>query len=196
MSRFQDQNLLLSSFEEEVFVECPKCALRASITKEEPTYYSVRKLKCPNCFYSQPGKKESYHVEFSCHCANCVSEIKVDIPSVNEKVETIALKCPGCGQTEDYKPRNIKLEWVYEPNGRPADKYFNLPLWLTENVKGEVLWAINYKHLDYLKQYIQADLRERNGRLGWTMVEKLPEWMKSAKNRESVIKAIEKLEKK
>lgn len=146
--------------------------------------------------YSQTGRKESYQVELNCNCSNCGKELKKSIPNVNEPKETITVKCSNCGDTQDYKPRNIKLEWIYNNNGQPTEPYYRLPLWLTETVKGQSLWAYNYKHLAYLKEYVAADLREKNGRLYWTMVEKLPEWMKSAKNREVVIKGIEKLEKK
>lgn len=166
------------------------------MTKDEPSYFSTRRIKCPNCLYSQEGPKESFQVELDCKCFNCAADIKINIPNVNDKKETIAVKCKECGVTENYKPRNTRSKWIYEYNGRQSDPYFQLPLWLTENVKGNLLWAYNYEHLGYLKDYISADLREKNGRVGWTMVEKLPEWMKSAKNRTSVLKAIEKLEKK
>ena len=197
MKRFQDKNLTLSTFEDEVYVSCPKCSQRAIVSREDPkNYYSTRRLKCPNCMYSQVGRKESYQVELNCNCSNCGNEIKRDIPNVNEPREVFSVKCQNCGDTQDYKPRNIRLEWIYEYNGQPTEPYYQLPLWLTETVKGKSLWAYNYKHLEYLKDYVAADLREKNGRQFWTMVEKLPDWIKSAKNREAVIKGIEKLEKK
>lgn len=195
--RFQDKNLTLSYFEDEIFVECPKCNKRATVTKDIPnSYFSSRTLKCTNCFYSQKGRKKTYAIELKCNCSHCSCELKVNLPTVNTKKETIAVKCNNCGNTEEYAPRNIAQEWKFVNTGTPSDSYFGLPLWLTVNFKGNVLWALNYDHLEYLKNYVSAGLRERNGRLGWTMVEKLPEWMKSGKNRVGIMKLITSLEKK
>ena len=195
--RFQDKNLTLSHFDNEIFVECPRCRKRATVTKDAPTsYYSPRTLKCPNCFYSQKGKKETYAVELKCNCSHCASELRVNIPVVNKKKETLAVKCEKCGNTENYRTRNIPQEWKFESDGQPCDSYFGLPLWLIDNFRENIFWALNYDHLEYLKNYITADIRERNNRIGWTMVEKLPEWMKSGKNRIKLTKVISDLEKK
>jgi len=195
--RFQDKNFSLGHFENEIFVECPKCSQRATVTKDTPhSYFSSRTLKCPNCFHSQKGRKITYAIELKCNCPHCASELRVHIPNMNIKKETIAVKCYNCGNTEEYAPRNIVQEWKYDNSGKPSDSYFGLPLWLAEKFKGNILWALNYAHLEYLKNYISAGLRERNGRLGWTMVEKLPDWIKSGKNRAGLIKLITTLEKK
>jgi hypothetical protein len=77
-----------------------------------------------------------------------------------------------------------------------TDYWFGQELWLQAAFKNEVLWANNYEHLDYMKQYISSGLRERNNRAFFTLVEKLPGFIKSAKNRERLLKLIEKLEKK
>jgi hypothetical protein len=195
--RFQDKNISLSYFENEIFVECPICNKRATVTKDNPdTFFSSRTLKCTNCFYIQKGRKKTFEIELKCSCSHCASELRVNIPKVNVKKETIAVKCDNCGSTEEYAPRNIVQEWKFNSTGKPSDSYFGLPFWLSENFKGNILWAFNYYHLEYLKNYISAELRERNGRLGWTMVEKLPDWIKSAKNRTSLIKLISEMQKK
>ena len=195
--RFQDKNVTLSHFENEVFVQCPKCSKRATVSKDAPISYDTpRTLKCSNCFYSQKGRKETYSVELKCSCSHCASELIVSMPNVNNKKDTLAIKCNKCGNTEEYRTRNIPQEWRFESGGQPCDSYFGLPLWLSENFKGNTFWALNYYHLQYLREYITADLRERNNRHGWTMVEKLPDWMKSAKNRIKLTKIILGLEKK
>lgn len=197
MNRFQDENSTIYHFDNEIFVECPKCSKRAIVTKDEPnTFLSQRSFKCPNCFHTENGRKESFSVELNCNCSNCSAEIKINIPNVNQKKESIAIKCQNCGQTENYEPRNIPQQWKYQSTGKPSDSYFGLSLWLTDGFRGNNFWAFNYEHLEYLKKYITAELRERNNRTHWTMVEKLPEWMKSAKNRDKLIKLIEELERK
>lgn len=197
MKRFQDKNISLNHFASEILVECPKCRKRAMVTRDDPkSLLSKRTLKCPNCFHSENGRKESFSVELKCHCSNCSSEIDVKIPNVNEKKSTIAIKCSNCGETKVYEPRNIEQHWKYQDTGKPSEFYFGLPLWLSDNFKGNDFWAFNYDHLEYLKEYISADLREKNGRTHWTLVEKLPEWMRSAKNRGKLIKLITELERK
>jgi DNA-directed RNA polymerase subunit M/transcription elongation factor TFIIS len=195
--RFQDKNFTLFYFDNEIFVECPQCHQRATVTKDVPfSYFSPRTLKCPNCLYSQKGRKTIFEIEVKCSCSNCGSVLNVHIPNVNKKKDSIAVKCHNCGNTEKYAPRNIAQEQKFVDTDKPSDNYFGLPLWLSKNFKGNIFWAFNYSHLEYLKSYISAELRERNGRRGWTMVEKLPAWMKSGKNRTDLIKMISVLEKK
>ncbi len=197
MDRLRDKNMTLFQFEDEIFVECPKCEKRAIVTKEEPfSYYSVRMLKCLNCFYSEKSSETIYSIKLNCNCAHCSENIEVNIPTATEKKETIAVRCKHCGNTENYKPRNIAKYRIYEDKGLPREYYFGLTLWLNKTFKENSFWAYNYKHLAYLKDYISAGLRERNNRSYWTMVEKLPNWMKSSKNREQLVKIISELEKK
>jgi hypothetical protein len=89
--------------------------------------------------------------------------------------------------------------WVDPETGRPPaaastprtrEARFGLPLWLmTECCGGEVLWARNEVHLDYLEAYVAASLRDRSGGLSM----KLPTWMKRASNRDEVLRAITRL---
>lgn len=77
-----------------------------------------------------------------------------------------------------------------------AHDYFNAPLWLSAPFKDETFDAYNSEHLNYLQEYIAAGLRETKDRKFFTMVEKLPKFITSAKNREALLKLIEKLRKK
>jgi hypothetical protein len=59
------------------------------------------------------------------------------------------------------------------------------------------LWAYNLQHLDLIRRFVAADLRERapwydHGRK-MTLVARLPAWMKSAKNRDEVLRAVDRL---
>ncbi|MBB4961780.1 hypothetical protein [Micromonospora polyrhachis] len=75
------------------------------------------------------------------------------------------------------------------------DPFFQLPLWLkAECCGGHVLWAFNPAHLDLLADYVAARLRERGpvpGRM--SLVERLPVWLKAAKNRDEVLHVIGRL---
>jgi hypothetical protein len=79
--------------------------------------------------------------------------------------------------------------------GAGVDPHFRLPLWLTTSCcGGHTLWAWNPEHLDVLDGYLGARLRERGDQDGYTsMLEKLPTWMKTAKNRDELAKVIARL---
>jgi hypothetical protein len=71
---------------------------------------------------------------------------------------------------------------------------FNLPLWFQIEVRDNLFWAYNRKHPKEIKNYVRSKLRERQTPTHTTMVEKLPALIKEAKNREAILKDIERLE--
>lgn len=80
--------------------------------------------------------------------------------------------------------------------GSNVDWYFRLPLWLEISCCGEILWAYNFKHLELLEKYVGAKLRERTKKGRSSFLSKLPKWIKSAKNRDEILKGIAKLKEK
>jgi hypothetical protein len=57
-----------------------------------------------------------------------------------------------------------------------------------------VLWAYNAEHLNVLEEYVSAHLRERGHSVThMTMLERLPKWIKDAKHRDEVLRAIGRL---
>lgn len=99
------------------------------------------------------------------------------------------LTCLHCGRTQDWAERHITRGWH-----RARDDYFDLPLWLQTPCCGEILWAYNERHLTFLESFVSSGLRQRKRHLetGWSnqsLASRLPRWIKSAKNREEVLKA-------
>ena len=94
--------------------------------------------------------------------------------------------CTDCGHIKDIKTDG----YAY---GNPTDWYFDLPLWFQMSCCGETLWAYNRPHLAYLKRYIEADLRDECSYPNTGLARYLPHWMKLAKNRDDVLKCINKL---
>jgi len=102
------------------------------------------------------------------------------------------LSCLSCGSTKDWNGRQVGGG----SSSAPTDWYFHLPLWLQASCCGEILWAYNRDHLNFLEDYVQATLREglpeqvtaffRNK----TMASRLPKWIKRAKNRQKILKKI------
>ncbi|MBS1796689.1 MAG: hypothetical protein JSS81_22855 [Acidobacteria bacterium] len=77
--------------------------------------------------------------------------------------------------------------------GGGVDWYFRLPLWLDVPCCGERLWAYNRQYLETLENYVGAKLRERTIEGRRSFLSKLPTWIKLAKNRAEILRAIEKL---
>ncbi|WP_406334882.1 hypothetical protein [Streptomyces sp. NBC_00203] len=105
------------------------------------------------------------------------------------------LVCRGCGFSRQTDSKRIAL---WRSSAGPAlDPYFGTPLWLQTETRHGWLWAYNLEHLTFLRQFVAASLRERapwydTGRK-MTVVARLPVWIKSAKNRDEVLRAVERI---
>ncbi|MBT9392321.1 hypothetical protein KLP40_04025 [Hymenobacter sp. NST-14] len=126
------------------------------------------------------------------YCKLCNFRIVVETPEVGYRKEAIKVRCPDCGCEESYKPTYIEhVGYSYSFDG--VDPFFQLPLWYQAPFKDELLWAYGSEHLLYLEEYIGAKLRERNQPRYMTMVERLPQFIKSAKNRDALLKLLERI---
>ncbi len=76
--------------------------------------------------------------------------------------------------------------------GAPVDPFFHLPVWFQATFEGELLWAYNADHLDFLADHVGAKLRERNGfKFNVKSIgARLPRWMTSKRNRDEILKVI------
>lgn len=127
-------------------------------------------------------------------CPQCNSKALI-FPDTEGTVKCICTKCSF------YKNKSNKSRFFYWNKENPTDGYFGFNLWLQINCCGNSLWAFNNRHLNVLDSYINATLRERKTfKNQWcgnsSVVAKLPKWIKSHKNREQLIKAIQKLREK
>ncbi|KOG29425.1 hypothetical protein [Streptomyces resistomycificus] len=105
------------------------------------------------------------------------------------------LVCRTCGLSRTWQGG-----WAALSGGSRApdhDPYFRLPLWLQVETRHGVLSAYNLRQLDLLGKFVAAPLRERAPWYGtgprMTYVARLPAWVKSAKNREEVLRAVDRM---
>ncbi len=69
--------------------------------------------------------------------------------------------------------------------------------WFSESFKGQLFWAVNNEHLEYLEKFISAKLRQRGKEsYGMMLVDKLPKFIKNKKNRDELLKLISRLKNK
>lgn len=124
-------------------------------------------------------------------CPQCAGKAAV-VPCGAEKVRA---SCFACGYTREQSSKGRALYWS---GADPTDDYFGYDLWLSTDCQGHALWAFNTKHLAFLESYVSATLRERTKDAAWgwsnaSVASRLPQWIKSAKNRDALLRAIREL---
>ncbi|MEU3189110.1 hypothetical protein ABZ686_00360 [Streptomyces sp. NPDC006992] len=134
-------------------------------------------------------------------CPNCEKAARVvPAPEDSEPIGRMLFRpqrliCGSCGLSRVWSGRHATLS---HGTAQPAtDPYFGVPLWLQIETRHGWLWAYNLEHLDLIHRFVQASLRER---APWydtgqtmTLVARLPVWIKRAKNRDEVVRAVSRI---
>ncbi len=192
-------NASLMSFAQTIYGKCPNC-FKATIIKADYKYFNSpenARVQCLNCtFYEDWNAEKIYGQAVGIAkkpCPNCgakwlSAEVKINrAKPFKDHAEAV---CSVCG-----KVSYLSLAWTQaDDSAKPLDPFFRYDLWLQTECANNVLWVYNEKHLSYLREYIEADLRQDDGRKKWSMISRLPKWMTSAKNRKDVLNAVTKLE--
>lgn len=100
------------------------------------------------------------------------------------------LTCGSCGFTRDHDGIAV----AFFDDGR--DPSFGFPLWYRKRTSKGVLWAYHRAHLEMLRAYVGTTERERAKSPTWrnqSYFSRLPAWIKSARNRDMVVKALDQL---
>lgn len=201
VERYIDPGSALGAFCDEVYCQCPRCGKKAVTTAEieyhVPLWFKNARIRCLSCAFRKDWSKgELYGAVVGTarqRCPNCGHKwlsAEVRGNAGGRLKEAQAVGCPHCKQRV-----SLPLRWHNEWRGSdPVDPYFGYPLWLQSECCGEILWAYNPRHLQTLKSYIGARLRDGRNRHKWAMTGRLPQWIKSAKNRGSILKCLERLE--
>ncbi len=124
-------------------------------------------------------------------CPKCSGKGAV-VPFSGEKLRA---SCANCGFSKNQRENSHGFYW-YDEN--PTDGYFGYNLWLQIDCGGNSLWAFNNRHLNFLVSYVNTKLRQRSNDIEWgwqnsSLISRLPKWIKSAKNRELIIKSLQAL---
>lgn len=195
--RYSGPPTVLRSYMTAFAVECPNCQHEARVTVADRCLQENGTLVCSNCMHvANAADLVRYKATIKRNCDTCGKGFKAVIPNLKQEADEIAIPCPHCGTLRNYKPRNEKYKITTEPKGRAVDPVFGLPLWFQADVRGNLFWACNRGHLDEIKSYVGSALRERQTTTHTTMVERLPKFIKDAKNRETILKAIDRLQRK
>lgn len=189
--RFTDSSQTLHHFSACVLVHCPRCKKKATVYTDHIRKQS--EVKCSECHFTEKAKKWYGLTDLVVHqrCDTCGNWIDMRVRESKVRFTHLRITCSGCGEEKLYKPLKEK---VYAGSHQAIDPYFGLPLWLQAAFGNYTLWAYNYEHLQFLRAYIGAKLREKNGLSRRTLALKLPLFIKAAKNRNALLKLLDKLE--
>lgn len=111
--------------------------------------------------------------------------------TVDFETKIARLSCLNCGHNKEMTTQVTADASVQ----MPAHQFFKTNLWLQAPFKNDLFFAYNLQHLLYLERYITARLREHKDRTHFTLLEKLPKFYHEAKNRQALLKIIDKLKK-
>ena len=137
--------------------------------------------------------------DISVICPKCDNKALVktgDFSIFKYEAKDVKVVCSKCGFNKTLD--KIATKGKHLIFGAPVDPFFHLPVWYQDDFIGNVLWAYNPEHLEFLEQHVGAKLRERNGFKHQikTIGAKLPRWMTTKNNREVVLKTLLKLKSK
>lgn len=206
VTRHKDKGEFLSRYRDKIFVRCPRCNNMA-IVQSSNTSRAVGRFSCMSCTYQMEGYFAYYHYKVPQNswfgpvalfgrkicffCGNKRLSFAKYYPKIvpNIKLQK-EVKCCACGAHSV-----LECSWVSlrEPSNA-IDPYFGLPLALQANCKHGVVWVYNLEHLAEYRALIQADLRERGKVSNGAWIGRLPKWIKHAKNRPHVLKALQRIE--
>lgn len=191
MQRFRDadRQRYLRPMSERILVECPRCQHQAEVLREGPSF------ACGHCGHAMRGEKGRYAgmaravVKRSCGwCGRMLARTERRRWPHPTMLEVLCPECSHCNY--------ITAAWQPDPGGEGHDPCFGLGLWLQTRCAGELLWVYNGEHLAFLRDYVGASLRERVPNANGSLASRLPGWIKQARNRPTVLRAVRRLEEK
>jgi len=198
-ARFSDRGESLSSFFDRVLVRCPRCSAPGIVSRPEAASAAglpgPPRFRCEACAKTLDGADGAWFGPARAHarrrCGGCGVWLEARLQRAKgaSRPSSHALPCRPCDRATP-----APLEWQPRSPREPHDPYFGLPMRLQVPCCGALLFALNEAHLAFLRRYVDAALRERRPHHNASLASRLPGWIKDKKNREAVLKGIERLE--
>ena len=191
----------LIAFAQPTFVVCPSCHGPAQVDVlsrlTPPPFLNQGKVVCFRCSFVRVAPSAWFgpmvgYVRQQCgQCGYRQSRHRIKQEHTSQSLPaTIPVTCPACSHQAARQ-----IEWLRAVSSDSAiDLTFGLPLWLQTNCCNHILWAYNKEHILALKTYIASKQRGQCTRSKWSMITRLPQWMKSAKHRLAILKGLDQLD--
>ncbi|NUF42390.1 hypothetical protein [Acinetobacter pittii] len=221
MNRFIDEGISgLSLLKPEIWVHCPKCQKLAKIIEIKERELETVRVFCTHCTYRktlqhihiQTYDYMSYYFNLNENMAEWsgACEVKINAKCTICKEgkykylrqyarkslipREIVVSCNFCLRDNRFDDSTYTLRKISYSNVG-FDPYYAYRLFLNIAVRQGQICVYNPTHLEILKKFIQADLRERKfPNYNRSYFSRLPAWIKSTRNRKEILKAILRLE--
>ena len=200
VKRFNDVPYHTFSFWTDMTVVCPKCG-KAGTVHFNPDSGKAQ-FQCKSCYAKQEavsGGSDAFEV--TAQCTSTGKYFRAFLPKNSIHGPKAKVICPYCKEivTGDVDT-SIRQHMVFQDIRHAEDPYFHYPFYFKASYRGKLIWAFNREHLQYLIDYLSADLRTVQPDFYQTyntmrsQSDMLPAFMKTAKNRESIVKLLLKLQ--
>ena len=202
-NRFYDLSYHAFPQSDDITVVCPDCGRAGTVCFDRERGVAV--FRCSGCFRRRETVPDGGHTfEITAQCSRTGRYFRATAPRGKVRGQRVWVRCPVCGElvlgeaAKGEAPRGVVLSDIRYGE----DPYFHYPLYFQADYRGKTVWAQNRAHLQYLIDYLSAELRTVRpgfGRTYGTMraqSDRLPAFMKTAKNREGMVKLLTRLQKK
>lgn len=177
-----------------LYVKCPKCGKAGIVTADKTT----ARFSCTGCGYAKTKKQCIFFCKIENKCVHCSRYYRVALSDDKQPFPVLIAACPFCGHKMPGRVQKTPAYILYDQIKDGCEPFFGFQLWFFTCYDGKPLWALNREHLAYLIDYLSAGLREDPAGAHTTMrtqADRLPAYMKTAKNRKGVVKCLKKMQK-
>lgn len=191
--RFRDLSYFSFYAQKPIYVRCPKCQGMGIVSLDG----SFACFNCTNCTHALNKDRTIYRFDVHNHCTQCGRYYRVDVkPQDAQNFSKLMVSCPYCDTKMSGSVHKTAQAFNYYATiDQGHDPFFKLPLWFQATFNGKLIWALNREHLNYLIDYLSAMLREKPSYYPLkTQSDHLPTFMKTAKNRERIVKLLKKMQ--
>ena len=201
----------LQFFYADQWVFCPECGTKGIVhyqikhsDSDETPCKSHFVFTCSHCNRHLDDSSPQYNLEFNAHyeitlneachyCGGSKLLVNKKIMNIKKPPKFFEVQCSMCNNFSKLvvNPKNIYLAEL----SQLEYTVFGLKLCLVAHTRLGNIYLHNIEHLQELKSYIHADLREHTQNAGnSSYYSRLPAWIKSARNRKEILKALLRLE--
>ncbi|HVF18587.1 MAG TPA: hypothetical protein VNA21_16810 [Steroidobacteraceae bacterium] len=188
---FNDGGKREADFLTQFLVRCPRCEKRALVRSDGiPWTVTGAKLTCSSCGHndSWTGRAAGAAVKTAKRrCPQCARWLEKRFSGSPAQRE-VHQHCPSC-RIVVREP----VSWARIPGSLTRDPYFDCALWFVGDIKGNVFWAYNQEHLQFIRDYVAATLRIRQPNKNSSLASRLPAFLLAKKNRAAVLKEIDRM---
>lgn len=184
----------------EMAVACPRCG-KAGTVCFDPAH-SIARFQCASCYLKEetvPCGNDTFEV--TGQCTSTGRYFRVPRPGNKIHGPKARVPCPFCAEVVigSVSDKRDQKHLMFEDVRHAQDPYFHYPLYFQASYRGKTIWAFNRAHLQYLIDYLSADIRtvqadfQETYKTMRTQSDMLPAFMKTAKNRAGIVKRLTKL---